>query len=146
VYADFSLLSMSRQPGSTIRLRDCGVERGNAEGREFCTDELQLTFAVTVDRDMDSVALRISFVVDGRRCAVAVSHPTPLNAHAAAELRLTVVDYQMRVDSAPGDLGCDPPPTTTTTMVAELLDYSEEPRGESVARTAFDHTYRFVNQ
>ena len=147
IYADIALRSASRASGATLRLRDCGVERGRSAGQEFCTEDLELTFAVAADRDLGSVALRVSFVLDGRRCAVAVTSPAFLSAHFATELRATTTDYHLQDEAAPrSDLGCARPPTATTTMVVELLDYSEEPDGISVVRTEFAHGYRFVMQ
>ena len=144
VFAEITLRSISPDPGATLRVFDCSLERGKESGSDFCTDEFQAVFAVAADRDMPSAALRVTFWEESRPCAIAMTQAAYLSAHVPAELRATHVDYYVKdVSAASNDIGCDRLPIGTTTMVAELLDYSEQP-GMSVMTKSFAYRYQFA--
>jgi hypothetical protein len=144
VFAEITLRSISPDAGATLLLFDCSLERGKESGSDFCTEEFQAVFAVAADRDMPSVALRVTFWEEGRPCAIAMTQAVSLSAHVAAELRATHVDYYVKdLSAASNDIGCDRLPVGTTTMVAELLDYSRHP-GASVMTKNFPYGYQFA--
>jgi hypothetical protein len=146
IYAEIGLRSLSAEAGSTLWLRACDDPEGAPGDSAYCTGDLEVVFELTADRDLRSVALRLNFMQEGRRCASAETPGLPLSGHAPTQVGASLIYYLVRSGEHAGrpESGCAPPPVSTTTLMAELVDYSQSDAGESVMTWSFPIAYTFA--
>ena len=145
VNGQITLRTITHQSGDAIALEQCGGRAGRPWWPDLCTDGLQATFEVVVDRDIPDATVQVTFIGHRRRCAVGRTD-LAVFAHVPAPARLASIDYYTRDgDSSPVALGCDGPPTETSVMRVELLGAGGEPSTEEVLVTVdFPYEYRWT--
>ena len=116
---EISLISASVPPGATLTVRECQPDEFGII--RLCTEELRMTFAVLLDRDVTGALVQVVLASDSQGCAFALSAPATLIAGTQAEITASVVNLFVADDIEP--IGSFTPcalPASVTRMVVTL--------------------------
>lgn len=134
LYGDLTLRSISPEAGATVLARPC------AQGsNRFCADQIELTIAVVVDRDLEGVV-----TVHFGGCGMASSQVFSIAPHTPAVISLSRVDLSddgPNHDGVGAALYCELPAVTQQMRVS--LWQAGQPRNPLLTRD-FARQYTFV--
>jgi hypothetical protein len=129
-------LTTNRPDGAMLVVNTCP-----SEGDLFpCTDDLQMTFSVVLNRDIDRAIVSTQFyTTTGRLCAAANTQIASLSAGTPLALTASAVSVPLPGTSPECGL-----PVQTTLMVAHLIQDGGPAVGDLLAQE-FTKAYTFVN-
>ncbi len=126
-------LTTNRPDGATLVVNPCADEEGNLFP---CTRDLQMTFSVVLNRDVDSASVGTKFyTATGQFCAVT---NTPVSLTAATPVTLTVSPVYMLLRGITTECGL---PLQTTRIVTHL--YRTNGSGDLLTQE-FPNAYTFT--
>lgn len=144
VNGDITLKAMAPPAGAVVEIWDCDGFSSNrnrtAHSTGLCTDRLDLTFDVTVDRDVASAILELVFDAGTAACGYGYGTAAPLMAGRFNEMRAAFV-----VLSEIPDLWepC-PLPVRATRVTVSLWETQHARRGQLLLTRSFDVDYTFA--
>jgi hypothetical protein len=116
---EISLISTSVPPGTILTVRECPPDEFGII--RLCTEDLRMTFAVLLDRDVTGALVQVVLANDSQGCAFALSAPATLIAGTRAEITASVVNLFLANDIEPiGSFTPCPLPASVTRMVVTL--------------------------
>ncbi len=130
-------LTTNRPDGATLVVTPCSVE-----GELFpCTGDLQMTFSVVLNRDVDRAGVSTQFyTATGLLCAAANTEVVSVIAGTPVTLTASSVYLSLQGSSTSPECGL---PLQTTRMVAHLF-WDNGPAGDLLTQ-AFSKAYTFTN-
>jgi hypothetical protein len=131
-------LTTSRPDGAALVVNPCTSKEGDTSP---CTRDLQMTFSVVLNRDVDRAGVWTEFyTTTGHLCAAANTSLLSLTAGTAATLTATSVYLSLQGSSTSPECGL---PVETTRMVAHL--WAEGVSTGDLLRQEFSKAYNFTN-